>query len=265
MVFETLDSLIHDPQAKTRADSGAKVSAAEFLDQLRFVGMLANQLPLLALSRVPAEKGAAPPSTLEFLRGVRTQFPIVAVSDPNDLLTFPLAPGWPKILGDPNAKVINVRMANANDVVALAAANPGTAHTGYFDNPCVTRLLVYATTNCSRVRIGGLHYSNLGRMQADAGWLFYARSPVSIPAYASVGLASYGAATGISVRNGSLVAQGRASVARTWRNPVRASPNETYAGLGVRLSALTLTVGLDELWNTRTHSATPRWSVGTGW
>jgi hypothetical protein len=61
------------------------------------------------------------------------------------------------------------------------------------------------------------------------------------------------------------VVEGRASVVRTSNNPVRAAGDETYAGVGARLSAFTLTVGVDELWNTRTSAPILRWSVGTGW
>ena len=258
MVFETIKKLLEDTSIEGRA---AQVTAKEFLRQLRLVAMLANQLPLLDLARISPEPGQAT-GMLEFLRGESARFPIVAVSDPNDLLTFPLPPRWSP---DSGVRVINVRMANANAVALATAVNPGRAHSGYFDNPCVTRLLVQGSARCSVVPIGGLHYQNPGRLQIDAGVLFRARSRISLPVYASLGAASGGLTTAIAARHGSIVVQARPSILRTWGRPVGALRDETYAGVGLRVSAFTITVGIDELWNVRTHRAGSRVSVGTGW
>jgi hypothetical protein len=264
MVFETLTTLINEKRATDPTRLGAQISASDFLNRLGLVAMLANQLPLLELSRIPAEPGEDTTRSLAFLRKSHLRGPIVAVSDPNDLLSFPLGPGWPTKLGDPTSNVINVTMANA-EWVALAVVNPAKAHTGYFDNPCVTRLLVDGDPKCGKAPIFGLQYENLGRAQANAGMLLHARSPVSFPVLATFGVSSLGGGVGIAKSKGTFVAQARARVLRTLTNPVDAQPNATYGGAGVRLSYWTLTAGVDWLWRDAKGPAKARWAVGTGW
>ena len=263
MVFESIAQMLDMPTAPA---SAFQVTAEDFVRQLKLVGMLANQLPLLYLSRVPAEKKdeERQAKRMQILRANPNPLPIVAVSDPNDLLSFPLDAGWPHRLKGDKARIINITMANVNDVW-IAGADPLTAHTGYYKNPCVVRLLVEGEVACSFTRIYGLQYQNPGRIQVDAGVLLLPRSTVAFPLYATVGASSYGFTPAIAVRSGTLVAQLRPTIMRTMGTPVGAVSSDTFTGIGLRLSAFTFTAGADAFRSSSTHQTSVRWSLGTGW
>jgi hypothetical protein len=128
--------------------------------------MLANQLPLLTLADVQAPGTAdvaeatasAKPyqslksvalqrnvATSEPVTGAPTASPklsIVAFSDPNDLLSYPL-PGW---LQSENASISNVSISVVQSALYVPFLgwiyNPEPAHTGYAINDDVVDLIL---------------------------------------------------------------------------------------------------------------------------
>ena len=264
IVFEALDQMLSDTTKGKEL-----VTAAEFVERLELVGMFANQLPLLWLSRIPGD------SVRKFsvLRGSRSQLPIVAISDPNDLLSFPLDSGWPGRLGNSQVRVINARVSTAPHVVA-GAVLPSSAHTNYWTDRCSVNLLVDGMPDCSSPpRIWGIHRLETHRprsrgFEADVGYLLRPEAAISIPVYATLGfkadrLLSYGIAGGPSIRNASAAFQIRSTVTRLFKGDD--GSGETLFGVGGRVSMLAFTAGLDVLRSRHDPRTRFRWSVGTGW
>lgn len=122
---------------------------------VKLVTMLANQLPLLALAR--RESGAAAMGAVRSdnagtnlrldaffaLRKSQEPLMIVAFSDQNDLLSFPIPDDWPVMFPNLAGRVtfVNAFNANAQSAILGIVANPGTAHTGYWANKNVARVL----------------------------------------------------------------------------------------------------------------------------
>jgi hypothetical protein len=156
MVMETIGELIRAPDALREQGlsvpeetSDASRAASELLREIRTFSMLANQLPLLYLARIPAEKPTGRKGDLEMF-GQEACNPnkvrpiaIVAYSDPNDLLSFPLSPGWGLRLGCETDKLRFINIPVANDTSALfgAVADPDNAHTGYWNNRTIFRFI----------------------------------------------------------------------------------------------------------------------------
>lgn len=262
IVFETLRDMLAD---KT-SDQPFKVTAQDFVKRVRLVGLLANQLPLLWLSRTPENKADvnARDRGMKIFAESNVAFPIVAVSDPNDLLSYPLENGWTDRLGAKDARIINVTMANDSRVV-IGGVNPLAAHTGYYDNACVVTLLVSGEPTCPRPWIAGFHFTNPGRVQADAGVLFRPRSAVSVPVYVSVGPSSVGFSPALAYRTSDVVLQLRPSVSRTFGTLTNEIGEQTLSGIGFRASWWTFTAGADLLANMNSRATTTRFSFGTGW
>jgi hypothetical protein len=140
-----------------------------FIDHLKGAFLLANQLPLIYLSRIPLEPVTPNPSqrpprlTLEIpelqgaefpasfrelaeaLRGLREPIPIIAFCDMNDLLTFPVPAGWRDRItpgaGD-RLQVVNIRITNAPVRWLGLAVNPSRAHTTYWTNRKIIEFVV---------------------------------------------------------------------------------------------------------------------------
>ena len=139
MLLETLDEM-----GKT-----APKEIAAFGQDTKLIVMLANQLPLLALAR----EQSAPPAATALDGGAATlqlraffaqrdaidPLRVVAFSDRNDLLSFPIPDAWQSLFPHMADKVQFVNVLNANAKWALLGviANPGTAHTGYWNNSMV--------------------------------------------------------------------------------------------------------------------------------
>jgi hypothetical protein len=140
-----------DPEHPTvRAPRNAALLALKHLNSFDW---LANQMPLLDLTTlkgVPEEAaGNARPVAAEGFRQAlsrfsghwrrqrqqanRTELPlrIVAVSDPNDVLSYVVSP---RDSGGPAVPLYNVFLANAEINWFDLFANPFTAHTGYLAN-----------------------------------------------------------------------------------------------------------------------------------
>jgi hypothetical protein len=146
----------------------------EFTKQLRGVFLLANQLPLIYLSRIPlnpttsvTEESATSSTThsetidssdfsaatafaatitgiAKILGERRKPIPIIAFNDVNDLLTFPVPAGWrDRITPGAGTKlqVVNISVTNAPAKWLAVAANPSRAHTTYWTNSDVIRFI----------------------------------------------------------------------------------------------------------------------------
>jgi len=150
--------------------------AQKILENTQFIYMMANQVALLdltTLSHYPRPAGAPPPppsasdkleqrftrcwtgaavkvraalpsSGTEEAPGQKPTRQIVAFSDPNDILSWPLKernlglprPEWSTV------ELTNVYMSNGEFSIPLLFSDPVTAHTGYFLNPTVMDMLV---------------------------------------------------------------------------------------------------------------------------
>jgi hypothetical protein len=153
-------------------------AAGKLLRSSQFIYMMANQLPLLDLSRLagfPSDAGAAadataaptaqdaraprPPSAMARFGGdlktVGTAAPrleegrvfylsqVVAFSDPNDILSYLLTSDALGLQGDDkDVFLTNVYVHNGEFQIPLLFSDPNVAHTGYFTNSKVLDLLI---------------------------------------------------------------------------------------------------------------------------
>ena len=156
IITQSLGSRItYDALSELLAQPTESVSAPQVVLQHTFnIYLLANQLPLLGLATVPTDM---PPGftlersslhTLLVLRkrvGPQTPLPftVIAVSDPNDLLSYPI----PKAFADPEKgpeyRFVNVITGIGRKYANGLVANPLQAHTGHTSNPFVLDLIAY--------------------------------------------------------------------------------------------------------------------------
>jgi len=121
-----------------------------------YLVMLANQVPLLRLGDTNVIAEGKPSSVQQFLqmRQQGTEQPgperppakspflqVIAVTDPNDLLSYPLREGDLFSEAIQHIEFGNVLICNAPSYLHFVA-NPLRAHEGYFDNPKLIKLLI---------------------------------------------------------------------------------------------------------------------------
>jgi hypothetical protein len=152
--------------------------ARQFIGGTASIFMLANQLPLIALARSDPSKppaatvatASATPSSeapspapspamatlvqqsglakmLAIHRDIAVkqwQLPleVVTISDPNDLLSYPLPPEFAQLFDQGQVRFVNVTTLIAPRFLSGAVANPIKAHTGHVDSARVMRMLV---------------------------------------------------------------------------------------------------------------------------
>lgn len=150
ILYDTLNDLRPEAAGKKlngsfRATKAEKKAAALLQEQTRTVYMFANQLPLLCLGRYQ-KQGDCEAVALEKMDVVPTS--IVAFTDRNDLLTYPLHKGQLHLIGltgDP----LNVIVENGGLTINLppfpSVTHPVTSHTGYQDNPSIMKMLACGT------------------------------------------------------------------------------------------------------------------------
>jgi hypothetical protein len=117
------------------------------------VYMLANQLPLLCLGDLeqPLESGAKLPATCEWLQRFaevrketgeaqsrRLVLAVIAFSDPNDLLSYPIPMA---VRGFEDMRLVNVDLHVAKWSFLGVFTNPIQAHEGYWTDPAVVHLI----------------------------------------------------------------------------------------------------------------------------
>lgn len=152
---------IHQMSLSKEADKQA--AGAQLWSRMRGVFMAANQIPLLSLADedalaprglapAPLREGQYVPDPLAALLGApepwnlhgksgRPPLPIVAFSDPNDVLSFSTRPYLAQLPPNERYQAVDVLVRNAWSFGLFA--NPWTAHTGYLDNPKVLKLLFH--------------------------------------------------------------------------------------------------------------------------
>lgn len=142
VLFDALDDQV-DKGAGTARSAGIRTR-----QRIGLVFMRANQLPLLALAD-PERRESDPLKSLSserspVLGAARFQRTVVAFSDPNDLLSYPLLgssyrnPQWSGV------KFADVLVSNDRSWLGLIE-NPWTAHTAYEKNRDVTRLMLHGS------------------------------------------------------------------------------------------------------------------------
>jgi hypothetical protein len=141
--------MLFDALADMKSDSEL-AAARELVRHTKLIGMMANQLPLIALSRfdsppVDGRLGADLASIGPYLDEKQQQpINIVAFSDVNDLLSYAVPETWQTSLFPEAAngfRFINYPVRNARWAILGIFANPSTAHGGYWDNRTVIRAL----------------------------------------------------------------------------------------------------------------------------
>lgn len=134
VVYDALSEL-ESPQAD--------VTATRFILQRTFnIYMLANQLPLLQLSQAPVshQQGEciAPPKdslrdllmlTASIKREITLPITIITISDPNDLLSYPIPRSFAEDVACKTARFVIVTTPIARPFASGYIANPMTAHT----------------------------------------------------------------------------------------------------------------------------------------
>ena len=169
LVFDAID------QMSKSQDQDKQAAGAQLWNSMRGAFMAANQIPLLSLAdenRLSSTEAALGPNRVgEYapdplasllssrqtwnLQGMagRPSLPIVAFSDPNDLLSFTTRPFLEQLPASEHYRAIDVVVRNAWTL--LLFANPLTAHTGYLDNPQVLKVLFHELTIVpKRSRVG---------------------------------------------------------------------------------------------------------------
>ena len=164
---------IHQMSLSKEADKQA--AGVQLWSRMRGVFMAANQIPLLSLSDedalaanrlapVAQKEGeyapdplaallsAAEPWNLHGMAG-RPPLPIVAFSDPNDLLSFSTRPYLAQLESNEHYQPVDVLVRNAWSLGLFA--NPVTAHTGYLDNPKVLKVLFHGIDGSPEALKGG--------------------------------------------------------------------------------------------------------------
>ena len=114
---------------------------SDILEKTQAIYMMANQLSLLELGTGIVR--LYPWERLFKEDYIPKDLTIVAFSDPNDLLTFPIGPTIDQYVGDyDQINVIDIAVKN-NDASLLGIfSDPFRAHKGYFENVEVLKLLI---------------------------------------------------------------------------------------------------------------------------
>ncbi len=115
------------------------------------VYMLSNQLPMLQLGSKPPEvsnqhAAYCQPDGAKYSQRIVSKTPIVAFSDPNDLLSYAIPQGFAETYLDSRLCIdvanVNINIASVFDVFGLGKlANPLEAHVGYSSDDRVVALI----------------------------------------------------------------------------------------------------------------------------
>lgn len=162
-------------QMSLSQDADKKAAGTLLWSRMRGVFMAANQIPLLSLSDEDAlaanrlaptaqKEGEYAPDPLAALLSAqepwnlhgmagRPPLPIVAFSDPNDLLSFSTRPYVVQFPPNEHYQAVDVLVRNAWSLGLIA--NPVSAHTGYLDNPQVLKVLFHGINGSPEALKGG--------------------------------------------------------------------------------------------------------------
>ncbi len=150
ITIDTIQSFARELAVLPQAAKVTQLRAA-LRDKNFTVFMLSNQLPLLQLGRKPQKAlnrladfcGAAAPLGNQRVLG---QLNVIAFSDPNDILSYPVQEDFARNTLDSRlcAQLVNVSLnvAQEKDLFGAARfADPLSAHSGYLADDRVTRLI----------------------------------------------------------------------------------------------------------------------------
>lgn len=151
VMIDTLSMFAKIPDDPVFNDSTAAQSTFNTLKNKDFtVFMMSNQLPLLDLGlEKPAvlnqEKAYCKPEGAHYNDRLFKSLDLIAFSDPNDILSYPL----PTHYGDEyidsrlcyDITNVNISVAKVQDAVGIKFANPVTAHLGYEDDDRIVALI----------------------------------------------------------------------------------------------------------------------------
>jgi hypothetical protein len=163
MCYDTLVRMSHGYRIMGERDYSAGV-VQELVGHTNYVYMLANQLPLLELSEVsnPISLRQTSSSAVKSLAEIRGQnrpksavqrqaavlpLHLVAFTDPNDLLSYPLDE---HSVSGTSIAYSNVVISIERSAILGIIADPITAHTGHGRSPAVMDLLTYGNKRSSR-------------------------------------------------------------------------------------------------------------------
>ncbi len=136
---------------------------AEFREKRIPIFMLSNQLPLLQMGRDPPEVTGqtfayCKPTGDFYSKRIFKEIDIIAFSDPNDILSYAVPPGYAEKNLDSRLCVettnININIANTIDLFGMGKlANPLEAHLGYDHDERVIALISQGIGNANTAKI----------------------------------------------------------------------------------------------------------------
>ena len=153
------EQFLQEKQAVVKMSISQKVIEA-FRPKHIPIFMMSNQLPMLQLGREPPEivgqeADYCRPEGRNYNQRMVSATSIIAFSDPNDLLSYGIPPGFRERFIDSRVCAditnISINVAPVIDAFGMTAARPGTAHIGYDKDDRVVALIAYGigTDNAS--------------------------------------------------------------------------------------------------------------------
>jgi len=158
--MQRIATLLASPQERVPANQKITLSrkAIEALQSQRIpIFMLSNQLPMLQLGRelpevAGQEASFCTPEGAHFKKRMVSRTDIIAFSDPNDLLSFGIPPGFAEKFIDSRlcARItnVNINIAKIMDAFGMTdLANPLEAHVGYDTDDRVIAMIARGVGN----------------------------------------------------------------------------------------------------------------------
>jgi hypothetical protein len=146
ILYDTLKEMKYAASAESSsqamAENAEMRAASSFVGNTNTVFMLANQIPLLCLGVYSANSRVCEESE-KALERVPTTTQVVAISDTNDLLSYPLK-DWQLDFVRLPGSVTNVHVTLATSWLGKIA-NPKEAHTGHENDSDVIRMIACGT------------------------------------------------------------------------------------------------------------------------
>ena len=145
------EELLREKQADTKVSIPQKVVEALRLKHVP-IFMLSNQLPLLQLGReLPEVTGQyadyCKPEGRYYNQRTVSETSIIAFSDPNDLLSYGIPPGYQEKYIDSRLCAditnISINVSPVIEVFGMSAVRPGPAHMGYDQDDRVVALIAH--------------------------------------------------------------------------------------------------------------------------
>jgi hypothetical protein len=153
------EQFLQEKHANVKMSISPKVIEA-FRPKHIVIFMMSNQLPMLQLGREPAEivgqeADYCRPEGRYYNQRMVSETSVIAFSDPNDLLSFGIPPGFRERYIDSRVCAditnISINVTPVIDAFGMTAARPGPAHIGYDKDDRVVALIArgIGTANAS--------------------------------------------------------------------------------------------------------------------